>query len=263
MKVIIFTLMALMSLSLSAQETEFKILSIWKNENAPAGKTYLAAVRNEIPYSDAGDWVVIFGNQNNKVKKRAFNLGGFNFYTYDGASNAGTDDFYKMTYKVEGEKLKVNLKPRRFGKEQNVTYSQYESTGSKRFANIVIKQVLTEQERVRNATVISTLKDFKKRMNLVQWDFGFGAYSDTYEFPFPTYDLQIEFYYQETLSSKKLAKAVFNKEGTDEISKKFREGKKWMKDADEASWAVEEEIEAGMALTDGTTFSYSPGTECD
>jgi len=324
MKTLITTFLFVFA-SFTASADDYKLHAVYKRADAPAGKKYIAVVK-EAGY-DQGDWLVVFGNKNGKPYKRAFNFGGSSFYSYDGASNAGTDNFYKMVYKTPNkETMELTLTPRRegLGKVYKGTYKLYESEPSKRFAHMIIKEVKAELSRVRELSTINTLKDFKARMNLIEWDFGFSGYTDDfdYEFPFPTYDLQIEFYFQETLSDKTLAKATIQKDGTDAISKKFRESKKWYSDKDEAAWAVEEIIEQGLQnddwdwevgehsaystkvtnlkddvlrkaakkfvkyeitnssgfecedgiyiwesttwiLIDGSTYSYSPGTECD
>ncbi len=304
---------------------DYKLHAVYKSSDAPKSKTYIAVVK-ESGY-DKSDWLVVFGNKNGKAYKRAFNFGGSSFYSYDGASNSGTDDFYKMVYKTPNkETMELTLTPRRegFGKVYQGTYKLYESDASKRFALAMVKEVRDELNRLRSLEEITSLKDFKARLDLVQWDFGFSTNSDDYdyEFPFPTYDLQIEFYFQETLSDKALANAEIKADGSDIISKKFKESKTWYKDSDEASYAVETIIEEGLqnddwdyevgehsayrkeaknitdevlkkaakkyvryeitntsgfecedgiyiwesttwVLVDGSTYSYSPGTECD
>ena len=325
MKTLLLTIFfVLASFNLFASE-DYKLHAVYKKADAPEGKTYIAVVKESV--SDKSDWLIVFGNKNGKPYKRAFNFGGSSFYSYDGASNSGLDDFYKMVYKTPNkETMELTLTPRRegLGKVYQATYKLYESAASKRFAQAMIKEVREELRRVRTLEEITTLADFKARLNLVEWDFGFSGYTDDYEstFPFPTYDLQIEFYFQETLSDKAFATTLIKEDGSDVISKKFKESKTWYADSDEASYAVETIIEEGLqnddwdwevgehsafrreaknladevlkkaaknfvlyeitntsgfecedgiyiwesttwVLIDGSTYTYSPGTECD
>lgn len=250
-----------MMLSLNLWASNYKIKSIWKNSDAPAGKTYIASVTNTDYDSDAGDWIVVFGTKNGKAVKRAFSLGGMSFYTYDGASNTGKDDFYKMVYHVKGESIKtlsLSLTPiRNFGKSYQIDYQQYESVGSKRFAKKMVEQVLAEKDELRDLSELKTISQFKRRIELVNWDFGFGGFYDNNTFPFPTYDLQIEWYFNSTPSSKKLSQTTIRQDGKDILSQKFKEGETWEQDADDALAAVEEDIEAGLNTDD---WDYEVGT---
>jgi hypothetical protein len=249
MNKLLIVIIFILSFSVFAQD--YQVTKIFKNPEAPKGKTYLAVIENKDWHGEAGDRIIIFGKENGKKKYRAFGLGGMDFYEYEGASNSGMDDYYKFEYesKGPGKTLLVTLTAKKGeGKKSTIEYLPYESTGSKSFANEIWKDVQADKKKLRSLDKIQTLSQFKRRLELVTWDYGYipgdyGYSSDDDDFPIATADLQYEFHISETYKNKMLAKTYIQKNGKDEITKKYREAKYWVKNSDEALEKVEAELE--------------------
>jgi hypothetical protein len=311
------------NISVSAQ-SEYSLKSVWKDTSAPEGKTYLAVASMKKNRWSTQDIVLIFGKKAGKLKVRGFSLSGWSFRTREGQKNSSTDDFYKLQTEIVNGKISATMSPKgNWGKTYKMNYTQRDSASSKRFANYALTTLMTQKEQIRSAKELTTLKQFKQRLDLIEWDFDYDTELDE-DFPFPVFELQIEWDYSVKPKNKSLAKAKVSMSGSDAISQMFlEEGQQWAgenvdvldlayeeveriyyNDSDEyeepayfnsfstkttgftekvinkaaqkfvkyelrsaTGWECEDGIytweDITWVLTDGSIYSYSPGTECD
>lgn len=323
----VLTILFLLGLSSHVFASTYKVASLWKSNNAPSEMQYLATVENTDFYAESGEWLFIFGtNEEGNWIAKPYHLGGMDFYTYENASGNGTDDLYTMQYKVRHDQLYVSLDPRSTSTEAIKTiYTQYESSDVTTMATQLMNDIAKNHDHLRALPELTTLEQFKKRLKLVVWDYGFSVFPSEYEndenFPFLVYDFQIEFFLIDHIADTEFSEAIIEQDGKDVLSQTLRQGKTWHASSNDAVRAVIEEIEntnidpwnysyiyhssfseqvfkmkdsvlknaakkfvryeivnasaficegeispweeVTWVLIDGSTYTYTPGTECD
>jgi len=251
----ILLIICFLALNLSVSAGEEK-LQIFKNQETEESMRYLVGV-NETD-SDSGGWVVIFGRVNGKLVKRSFHLNGMSFYTYEGHEGHGQDEQWNFTLISKDEdNIQLKLTSRLDRKSKTLKYKRYNSGPALNFAKNVISQVRREHQELRELDRARNISEFKQLLELAVWDHGFLPSEDK-DFPFPTYQLQIEFNLTNTLSDDLMAKTSIVRNGKDPISKMFRQGSKWHKNSALASTMVEDELQD---MLNGVSEEDDPQTQ--
>jgi hypothetical protein len=291
------------------------IQSLWKAAEGTPGKQFLAVVQGGDLYN-AEDYLLVFGEKDGRVTSRDFvtNIG---FSDYDGADGRARDDFYTLTWKVvkKSERMKVTLDGATAGYHYDLDYRISTDAAARKQAEAIIAD-LTKRWAKLSSGEPKTVVEFRDLLKLLARSWGYSGAEDSLyagdAFPLPVYDLQIEASFWGTPPNAEFAKAKIKADGSDVISRKFRDGKTWLTteemipDAEDREddevfsvWTVAgdenayflEPFESAVAkfaryqivnesffecedsyytwrsvtlvLKDGSTFSYSPGTECD
>lgn len=298
-------------MALSAQAGTLK--TILKNDKAPKGYTYLGIFENKVGDSD---YVIAFS----EGSSRALNSTG-SFYTYDGAQNVASDGEVKLTsLGVKRDVLvKLTFTDANNKKIFEGNYVPDATATAKKLAKEADIKAEAKFDKFRKMDNPATPAELRGIFRQLEQDLGYSSMDEEGNLPFPTFDLQIEFYINRTAPSIPFANATVSKSGTDVISKSILKGSKWYPTLGDALSAVEERYSSeedsdeekvyatfsnkvtyeGLAprlkkaiskhlkteileadgfncedsvytwvgatwiLKDGSSVSYSPGTECD
>lgn len=234
-------------MAMSAQAGTLK--TILKNAEAPKGYTYLGIFSNKVGDSD---YVVAFS----EGSSRALNSSG-SFYTYDGAQNVASDGEVKVTSLGVKRDVLVKLT---FADVNNKkifegNYVPDTSAIAKKLAKEADIKAEAKFDKYRKMDNPSTPAEVRNIFRQLEQDHGYSSMDEEGNLPFPTFDLQIEFYIGVKAPSIPFANANVTMAGTDAISKSILKKSKWYKSLSDAMSEVEARYEGEYDSDDEKVFA--------
>lgn len=252
----------LVLLALICFSSQAKIKNILKDTSpGKDGKTYLAFVEDE--KFGTGEWLLLFGNKGKRLSLRSFNISHDYFWMGNvGSDLTAKDSFYQLKFEVVKKDLEgeLKLKGAKPGYDYQSIYRLHnDSTSARNFAKHAYSTFLRGLKKDLFGP-LNSLTAFKTRLKTKALQFEAGIYdqgiydTDTY-FGFPVFGLQIEAYFSETPKNSVFKNALIRDNGTDALSKKFRESKTWMNNVDRYSF-LEESLQAIMDADEWDDEAY-------
>lgn len=226
------------------------VKSLWREVNETAGKQYLAILGQD-EYT-GGDSILIFGEENGKLRARDFTFDGTSLWSYwSHKENVLSDHFYKVVLKEKNGVLNVHMKGKKSGYDADLTYRQISKKGEPlRLLHEAAEKVYSEFERIDSIVDPESLSEFKKMFDLMRRRTGWENFTSEH-FPLRTYNLQLEAFFKTTDPDEELARVEIRPEGKDKISKKFRRNFRWYEETEiptQDEWAEYQSEEGDIPL---------------
>lgn len=203
---------------------------VFVTEDDSGNKKYLAWMDDDRFHPD--DWLIVFGYKSGKLQVRHFD--GQFFMFRKGEKLSLKETFYQLDLAVTSDKEDITVKLSSLRDPADARYKKtlkYKKVDSQKLSDLAEKagmMVMDEFERQLDYKQVDSLDHLKKILDL--YERMTSSYDNEFEgIPFPVEDLQIEAYFAKTAPDAEMAAVtrIDTVNGTDAISKKFREGKRW------------------------------------